>query len=259
MIEIARRKRGEIDDSFIRDYKNLLERQLISLLGSTDPQKRTVAAVLIGKKQYFEAVELLCQVLVKEKALYSKIAISETLGDMGLNALPELINYIGVIGKNRHKKLPKEIFKKWSYPLPRDIVIRTIVKMDQRALPLLRDRLKVSEPEVVSELLDAIGHISFYTKNTDSLGDVMTSYYKHKHNKIVVWKFLRSLQSFPNQEAKDMLEMFFLESEIPELRWEAARSLGQLREKKILERGVADPNELVRKMVKMSILHISKI
>jgi len=254
--DISRKKRGEIDKTFKLSFSEFSGDFLIGLLDDKDPRTRTVSATLLGEKKYYEAIPSLCKSLIVEKALYSKIAISEGLGAMGVKALPELIRYIGKIGKNHHKELPSEIFKKWSYPLPRDIVIRTIVKMGKSALPNLSDALKIADAAMAAELIDAIGHISFYSQNTDAFEVLMDVHDKHKQNEVVIWKLLRALQSFNLPKGTKILEEYFIQSAVPQLRWEAARSLGQLNEEKILKKGLNDSNPLVKKMVELGLKHI---
>jgi hypothetical protein len=252
-VTLSRQKRGEIDHLFILNYKDCSNSVLIDMLSETDPQKRTVAATLLGKKKCHEAIELLCKCLFFEKALYSKIAISEALGNIGEPSLQEMFKYIGKIEKNQHQTLPDKLFKKWSYPLPRDIIIRTIVKIGQPSLAFLRKSVLQAEPSVAAELLDGIGHVSFYSKDQEALDDVIMVLKKHEQNEIVVWKVLRALQAFSNSKSIEILQEYFLNSNLPELRWEAARSLGQLKAEQILMQGLNDPHIKVREMVKLSL------
>lgn len=256
--DISRQKRGEIDDYFKSQYESFSNDYLIGLLEDTDARVRTAAATVLGERKSLEAINSLCKKLVKEKALYSKIAISEALGNIGVQALPEMTKYIGKIGKNQHKELPEEIFKKWNYPLPRDIVIRTVVKMGKLALSELRNTLLKADSNVTAEVIDAIGHISFYTKDHNSLDILIETLYKYEQamDTVVVWKVLRALQAFPQQVSLKVLRKYFLDSNDPQLRWEAARSLGQLGAGKILILGMNDPDNRVSKMVKMSLDHI---
>jgi hypothetical protein len=256
---ISKQKRGEINELIKLEFINSSGSDLINLLDDSNPQIRTAAAMLLGERQSRKAIGLLCKNLVRENALYSKIAISEALGKIGISALPDLITYIGKIGKNQHKKLPAGIFKKWNYPLPRDIVIRTIVKIGKPALPELRKTVLVAAPPIASELVDAIGYISFYNSDQHALNDLVTLVDKYQQEEVLIWKLLRALQSFTSAESINILQKYFLHSQVPELRWEAARSLAQLNAEKILILGLNDPNDLVRDMVNLGLDYINDL
>ena len=43
-----------------------------------------------------------------------------------------MVEYLGQIGNNQHKVLPTNGFNKKSYPLPRDIIARTLAHMKDR-------------------------------------------------------------------------------------------------------------------------------
>jgi hypothetical protein len=254
---LARQKRGEVDDNFKLKFNDFSSDYLMELLDNTDAQVRTASAIILGERKCVGAVNVLCRTLVKEKALYTKIAVSEALGKIGLPALDELTELTGKIGKNQHRILPDKTFKKWNYPLPRDIVIRTIVKMGRPALPLLQNKLQFSSAEVASELIDAIGHISFYSGDQSSEEYLLRMLEKFNSENVVVWKIIRALQAFHGPDSLLILEYYFLQSSLREFRWEAARSLGQLRAESILKKNISDPDIEVRQMVMMSLDYVT--
>jgi HEAT repeat protein len=130
----ARTKRGQTsrqDDSL---FSTLSNQELLDLINDVDAQKRTSAARLLGERKDTDAIPLLCERLKKETALYTRIAISEALGAIGDPAIPELIRLLGKVGNNQHHEVPKKGFYKKSYPLPRDIAARTIIKIGCSAL-----------------------------------------------------------------------------------------------------------------------------
>ncbi|MCP3659316.1 MAG: HEAT repeat domain-containing protein, partial [Bacteroidetes bacterium] len=173
MISSERKKRGEIDQNYLKDYIKFSNKELLLLINDKDPQKRSVAAKLLGQRKYDDAIFLLCLRLSKEKCLYTKIEISNALANFGTSAIKELIKYIGKIGNNQHKSLPKNIFKKKNYPLPRDIFIRTIIKIGVDALPFLKTLLINKSDIFLSEIIDAIGYITFYSKDYSLLDDII--------------------------------------------------------------------------------------
>ncbi|NQT29723.1 MAG: HEAT repeat domain-containing protein [Candidatus Saganbacteria bacterium] len=260
--ETARKKRGQ---TTLRENNVLValpDTALIKLLGDRSPQKRTSAAKLLGKKQSIQAVPSLCQQLAKEKALYARIAISEALGNIGESALTELIKLLGKIGGNQHRELPTNIFRKWNYPLPRDIVARTIIKIGLPALKPLQNILKSGNETQVLEAIDAIGYISFNFKDQSSFPALVEALDKYKTHPVITWKIVRALEAFPHEESISLLQDFLLKSRVPALRWEAARSLGQIGSKEcraILKEVDQQAHPLVKKMVKLALNKIDGV
>jgi hypothetical protein len=76
-----------------------------------------------------------------KKKLYTKIAICEAIEAYGVSSLPYLVPLLGKIGNNQHKKAGFYDLDKKSYPLPRDIAARIIIRIGEPALPLLEDIL----------------------------------------------------------------------------------------------------------------------
>jgi hypothetical protein len=100
--------------------------------------------------------------LENEKKLYTKIALSEAIAEYGVLSLKYLIPLLGKIGKNQHKKLLWLISIKKSYPLPRDLAARTIIRIGEPTLPFLEEILVSGTYAQKIEVIDAIGHIVFY-------------------------------------------------------------------------------------------------
>lgn len=225
MIEIARRNRGAVSEEEIIAADAISTSVLIEMLRDSNPCTRSIAAVVLGRRREGLAIESLCEALSVEKSLYTKMYICEALVDIGIATLPILINYIGRIGRNQHSTLPSKPFNKLSYPLPRDIVVRTIVRMGREALPLLRATLLVASEEIVRELIDAIGHISFYSKDTTSLTDLIHILRKFPNDVVIKWKVIRALQAFPQKESIDILELSLREENERALKNEALRGL----------------------------------
>lgn len=248
----ARKNRGEVTEDYLKSFSNLKVDDLIRGLYSSDTCIRTASARTLGERKEVSSVEDLCFCIKSEKALYSRIAMSEALGSIGIQSLKELIKLVGKVGSNQHKVLPEKIFKKWNYPLPRDIIIRTIVKIGEPALETLRNELfNISDLYVISELVDAVGYISYYTGDNKSFNNLISLYNKYAQDKVIVWKIIRALQSFDNNENIGFLTSILLTSEVPAHRWEAARSLGQIGANsaiKSLESALNDNSENVKEM-----------
>lgn len=258
----GRETRGEITTEIERQFERSSERELLSFLTAPEAQSRTAAAALLGRRHCLAAIPALCEQLSKETALYSRIAISEALSALGEPALPGLLALVGKVGRNQHQTLPKELFKKWNYPLPRDIVIRTIVKIGKTALPSLVEKLdETSDPAVAAELIDAIGYISYYSGDRQAFEALRATHDRCREQPLVIWKLLRAFQAFPHNESVELLQETLLTGELPQHRWEAARSLGQigtLEAEKILQSAQNEQHALVKEMLRRSLEHINE-
>lgn len=255
----ARREKGEITPEFAEQFEAYSDQDLSAFLNDSNPRIRTASAQILGKRKVLAAVPNLCLRLKVEKALYVRIAISDALSQIGTAAIPEMVKYVGKIGANQHQDIPSEIFQKWSYPLPRDIIIRSIIRMGTSALEELNHYLFSNDVPVVSEIIDAIGHISFYSQDQSSFDTLMRVLTNYHENKVIVWKILRAFQAFPNPQTHQVLQHFLQNGDIPQFRWEAARSLGQMiteTAEEYLEMVKNDSNDKVRTMVQSSLKHL---
>jgi len=224
----ALKKRGYPDKALENIFQLKKTDELILLLKKVNAQERTAAACILGVRNEKKAVKALCNALAGEKALYSKIAISDALGNIGVYALPGLIELLGMIGKNQHIIPSAGNFKKKSYPLPRDIAARTITKIGAPALAALESVAVNGTITRVSEAVDAIGFIAFYTNDRRSLKCLIQCMEKNAENELVTWKVIRALESFPCPEVEDILKKIIKSSKNKLLIQEAKRSLKQL-------------------------------
>jgi HEAT repeat protein len=250
----ARIKRGQtscLDDGL---FCKLSDTELLNLLHDADAQKRTSAARMLGERKSTDAISCLCERLKHETALYTRIAISEALGAIGGPALAELVELLGQIGSNQHDELPQKGFYKKSYPLPRDIAARTIIKMGSLALkPLEKVVLEANRARAL-EAVDGIGHIAFYEKDTRSEAVLLATYEKARGDRVLQWKIVRAFQAFPSERVQGVLATVIGSHVCPELRWEAVRSLGQLGRAvpaEVLKCAQQDPCDEVRKMAQL--------
>ncbi|HBF37285.1 MAG TPA: hypothetical protein DDW50_08180 [Firmicutes bacterium] len=256
----AREARGKITPDFVRQFRTLSDQDLVALFQDNDSRLRTAAAQIFGQRKAVMAIPDLCRQFAEEKALYTRIALSDALSQIGAAAIPELIPYIGEVGSSQHADLPSTIFKKWSYPLPRDLVIRCIIRMGIPALAELNSYLFNRDETLIREVIDGIGHISFYCHDQSSLNNVLKIVTQYPDHPVIVWKVIRALQAFSDQEALQVLQHFLLESGIPQHRWEAARSLGQIATENATEcltMAQSDVDPRVRAMVGLALTHVA--
>lgn len=221
-------KRGYLSPQFEKRFKNLSDTNLIKMLESTVAQERTAAARLLQHKKNILSIHSLCQALENERSLYSKIAISKALGSMGVKPLSFLIGMLGKIGRNQYKQTPAKLFKKTNYPLPRDIVARTITKIGPVALPALEKILLKGELSQIYEAIDSIGYISFYSNEHRSLKYLFLCLKQNKDNNLLIWKIVRALEAFPLPKSEKFLQSVVATSKNRILILEATRSLKQI-------------------------------
>ena len=138
------KNRGYATIEDIDKYVDLNENELLALLKSKEPHKRTVAIKLLSNKIQSDndMINLFCNMLLHENKLYTKIELCNALSKASVESAKIMVNYLGIIGENQYKELPDKKFNKKSYPLPRDIVARTLAHMGVDVLPELIKTLK---------------------------------------------------------------------------------------------------------------------
>jgi HEAT repeat protein len=232
-----REKRGQISPDDTLPYADFSTEDLIEMLSSETPQKRTISAVILGKRKDENVIKPLCTALKNERSLYSRIAISEALSKIGELAILCLIQLLGEIGKNQETELPLKYFKKKSFPLVRDIAARALVKIGEPATPYLIEVLETGNEFKVQQAIDALGAISAKTGDKRALNalivlmeslenvDVVESTW----DQVTLWKITRALSGFQNSKKAINPLIAILKSDYePSIIWEALRSLGQI-------------------------------
>jgi len=230
-----RRKRGQISTEDISPYVDLPFKGLVEMLQGTDPQQRTIAAVILGDLGDERGILPLCSALTTEKSLYSRIAISEALSKIGEPSVVYLIELLGGIGKNQEIMLPDHYFRKKSFPLVRDMAGRTMVLIGKPATPYLIDFLESSDEFKVQQAIDVVGAIAAKTGDRRALNALLTHMERETRDYdgsdgVTLWKIIRALSGFTkSKKAVDPL-LEILESDYPPpIIWETLRILGQIR------------------------------
>ncbi|MCK9152105.1 HEAT repeat domain-containing protein [Methanobacterium alcaliphilum] len=228
-----REKRGEITQKDLQPYLNCSSDQLLILLNDSEAKKRTIAATILGKNHSNKfVIEMLCLSFKKEKALYSRIAISEALSNIGKSSVPYLVNLLGKIGSNQEKSLPEKYFNKKSYPLARDMAARTLVKIGNPATPYLIDVLEDGDDFEIQQALDALGGIAAKTSDHRALNSILKLVHTHNMdslNEVTLWKVCRCLSGFKGSEkaSRVLVDIIKTNPEDP-IVWESVRSLGYI-------------------------------
>lgn len=224
----ALRKRGLANKEEIASLSGYPLEKLLTILHNDKACMRTAAAVNLAPFADQAANALLLQ-LFKESRLYTKIAICESLEKGNAQTAYLMTSYLGKIGKNQHRKLPKKVSEKISFPLPRDIVARSLAKMDISILPILIEVTEGTDRDKICEVLDAIGYMVFYHPDLateDTVRPILSLLSTCSDQPLVLWKVLLCLSAFPLPGSKAALLDFEAEEGI--LGMEARRSLGIL-------------------------------
>lgn len=232
---INRQKRGQISSKDLKPYYGYSTEYLIGLLNDNHPQKRTISATILGMRHSEESVLPLVNALKHEKALYSRIAISEALSEIGEPSINSLIELLGEIGNNQETELPQKYFNKKSFPLARDMAARTLVKIGKPATPQLLKILKTENSFKIQQAIDAIGGIAAKTDDKRGLNPLINFLQAsvEENDKLSVWKTVRALSGFQNCEDAVGPLLSVIESargneDDFSIIWEAVRSLGQI-------------------------------
>lgn len=215
--------RGFASVELNEDFKNKSFDELAELLKSKTAVERTLAARFSSKFKSEITAEYLISALKSENKLYTKIEICNSLVVCNEIAVPYLIENLGLIGKNQHKTIQKNDFLKKSYPLPRDICARTLIRIGEFAMGKLVEVLKSDNLIQISEAVDAIGFICFYSKNEKYFNDLKNCYFRFQDNELLKWKIVRAMSAF--EEAKEFLAKISIDIENERIKSEIARSL----------------------------------
>lgn len=225
------RKRGKFSHNEIDLLSNLKDKELIELIDSNSAVIRTAAVHLLFQRGYIkdeDFTSLLLKRLTIEKCLYTKIEICETLEKGDSKTASQMVAYLGCIGDNQHATLPEKVSLKVSFPCARDIIARSLAKMDTSILPTLIDVLYNKNINQISEVLDAIGSMVFYHQdlvNLQLLEHIKTTMNTYRDNPIIQWKCVLCLSAFPISESQNILEHILITNCHQTIKKEAERSL----------------------------------
>ena len=194
--------KGKSDRGFVADidevrYASKSMSELIDLLKSQAAIERTVAARILATRTEVLTVEFLLAALKIEQKLYPKLEICRSLAKLEILSVPGLAQQLGMIGKNQRSTVSIEPFKKKSYPLPRDIAARTLIRIGVVALPAICDVIKGKEISKISEAIDALGFICYQNPQQKYLEQLLGCYTKYHSSDLIRWKKLRAMSAFP--------------------------------------------------------------
>lgn len=206
------RKRGMAEQFDIDELMNLSYEELIYGINAKLPAKRTAAIRVLYMKfgcSDEKLIQALLERLCVEKSLYTKLEICSVLEKGKVIAAKLMVEYLGRIGNNQYRKLPNRVSKKVSYPLPRDIIARSLARMDKSIFGVLMEVLSSEEKYKIYEVLDAIGFMIFYNRELaslkvfESIRGILKAYCD---DYIIVWKSVMCFSAFSYKESLDTLE-----------------------------------------------------
>lgn len=224
------RSRGKITSEDLQQYSNHTQIELLEMLKSKEAYKRTIAVKILSEKYDLtdDLIHLFLQTLKQEKKLYTKIELCDALSKGDVQSAKIMVEYLGQIGNNQHTELPTNGFNKKSYPLPRDIIARTLAHMKEEIIPVLIDVLKTNNILTIREVIDAIGFICFYNKilfNTQIIDALLLCLRNNYNDHIIRWKLVRAFESFNDINViKTLMKIEQNDSQLV-IRNEAKRSL----------------------------------
>lgn len=223
------RKRGFSEAEDLLPYSDSDISDLLIMLSGKEPVERTIAAKILANRTDPNIIPALTVALDKESKLYSKIAIADSLTAHGSESIPHLLPLLGTIGRNQYTKIPQKLFQKTNYPLPRDIVARILIRIGECVLVPLEEVCRTGKLTAISEAIDAIGFIAFYSQNYSSLPSLWGLLQQYPDHPLIFWKVIRAFESYPDPEVIAFLKKCIVENELPEIRAEARRSLNQIK------------------------------
>lgn len=203
-----------------------LEQQLLLLTDSAAPL-RTAAAHQLGSHstERETAMQLLAQLAV-ERCLYTRLAICQALEQGNQLTAMLMTAYLGEIGSNQYRTPPAVPSQKTSYPLPRDIIARTLGHMSPDIYPVLAQILLTGSDKQISEAIDAAGFLVFYQPElatTVNIQPILAIINDRTDQPLLLWKCLTCLSAFPLSASIQQLKYYSQGTGI--LAAEAQRSL----------------------------------
>lgn len=213
--------RGFLDDKDLTKFQSCSIEQLWELLDAKDPVARSGAARLLPIT--YETTKKLLQTVQQEKKLYCRLEMMRKLESGDQETARMMLPYLGKIGRNQHTiPLSKPSGKK-SFPLPRDLIARSLGNMSPEILPILFEQLDVLPEAELSELIDAIGQLLFYHPEAvkDDHFVQLKQVWQQTESPLIQWKLVVCFSALP--QSRDLLET--VAASMPALTAEAQRAL----------------------------------
>jgi hypothetical protein len=225
------KRRGRLSDKDYQLISTTIEKNIESYLGSEEAYLRTAAIRYIKLKKDGSFLPKLYEMLKQESILYTKIELCECLAEFGDRVIESLVPLLGKIGDNQHKEMGNYDLEKKSYPLPRDIVARILIRIGPSTFPYLKRVFLEKNTPALSEAIDVIGHVTFNHKDY-SMEKLLLDEYANNKDRLIEWKLIRAFQSYCSEPVVQILETAANNKTTDIIiRNEAARSLSRVKER----------------------------
>lgn len=201
------RQRGYPEAGDLHSLSNFGYEELLACLTDPDPVKRSSAAILL-QPDVDRAARALLQQLTLEQQLYTRLMICECLQQGTVQTAQQMIPYLGSIGTNQYRQPPHRASLKTSFPLPRDLIARTLGRMTPEVLPKLRAVLSSGSRAEISEGLDAIGYLLAHhplLASVDLCEQLLAFLKQVGQDDLLLWKGILTLSMVPYQMSLDYL------------------------------------------------------
>lgn len=223
------RSRGYLSDAEFEKYRSASARIILANLASPAPHERTAAVRDIASSRNEEYIERLCEMLKSETKLYVRLEIASCLEGFGGKSIPYLIPLLSRIGTNQHAEAAIVDIGKKSYPLPRDLAARILIRLGPAVFPAIREVLRGADRPKILEAIDVAGHVAWNSHDRCMEGDLVGLYEKSSGDRMIVWKTVRAFRSFSSPRVAGILESLVRSAPDAVLKTEAERSLELLR------------------------------
>ncbi|UPU39293.1 hypothetical protein MX850_00315 [Erysipelothrix sp. Poltava] len=180
-------------------------------------------------------VDLLLKQLMNEKALYTRLEICRVLEGGNNDVAAAMMPYLGKIGHNQHQFIPKTVTRKRGYPLPRDIIARTLGNMNASILYTMIDQLDSLAQDQISEFVDAYGYFISKHPHLATQAHLNVIEYlinNYSDNTLIKWKCMQCLSVFPLDHALEILNDQSTICDHPTIQLEIKRSIHQISKKR---------------------------
>lgn len=192
-----RKQRGWVETSDLLAYKDKFLSELKAMLTVEDARERTIAVQLLPLD--CELTNILLNSLANESALYTRLAIMEKLEHGDQATAQKMIPFLASIGNNQHHS-PTSPSKKKSFPLPRDLIARSLGRMNPKIFSILLESAQRLPLSQLSELIDAIGYMAFYhpeVATTENFHQFLEIQKRYRDKPLIQWKLLICFSAFP--------------------------------------------------------------
>lgn len=222
-------RRGYLTEDSYRERFDRAGFEIDAALRSDEALVRTAAVRKIRRSKRHELIPQLCNLLKSEERLYTRLEACDCLAEFGPLAVPHLLPLLGAIGSNQHEEPGSYDLAKKSFPLPRDLAARILVRIGPPALLPLRAFLSEGRSERVrSEAFDLIGHVAL-SSGDQSFEGFLIDEYEGASSPLLKWKIVRALQSFDSARIQALLRGVRDDARAGDvLRREAQRSLDRI-------------------------------